>query len=298
MIRIGIVRGGEQRYEQSLKSGAYLLRSLPRDTYSLVDIFVDRSGTWHIGGLPASHQKIANAVDVIWNTIGGEHARIFEVLGIPVLGHATVHAALASDHSLMMNRLFDAGIRTPRSFTISWTYGNADEVAEAVALTFRTFAPPWNVRAISLGRANPNAIRCATRDELAAVFAEMANAGVPVFIEEVIMGRKLAILTIPGFRTQNVYASLPLDVRNPERRPVGEKNTDLAALAAQAHLAAGIGSYAQVHLAITPRGQAVVLGVEIEPLLHEDSIGHHALGHVGSSIPEFFEHLLRIQRGE
>ena len=55
MIRVGVLRGGTSKeYEQSLKAGAYVLKRLPKDAYEPLDIYIDREGVWHLGGLPMS----------------------------------------------------------------------------------------------------------------------------------------------------------------------------------------------------------------------------------------------------
>jgi len=90
MIRVGVLRGGTgTKYDASLATGAYVLKHLPRDLYEPVDIFIDRAGQWHVGGVPVSHDKLQRRIDVVWNALhgfygeDGKAAQLLENLGIP-----------------------------------------------------------------------------------------------------------------------------------------------------------------------------------------------------------------------
>ena len=72
MIRVGVLRGGTgNQYEQSLATGAYVLKHQPKDTYEVSDIFLDRDGVWHFNGAPLDYEKLMRRVDVIWNALHG-----------------------------------------------------------------------------------------------------------------------------------------------------------------------------------------------------------------------------------
>ena len=52
-IQVGVLRGGPgSEYEVSLKTGASILKHLPKEKYAAKDIFIGKDGTWHYRGMP------------------------------------------------------------------------------------------------------------------------------------------------------------------------------------------------------------------------------------------------------
>ena len=65
-IRVGVLRGGPSfGHIISLKTGAHVLKNLP-EKYSPVDVFIDKSGVWHIQGVATPPQKVFKKVDVFF----------------------------------------------------------------------------------------------------------------------------------------------------------------------------------------------------------------------------------------
>src|SRR3990167_7655122 len=74
-LRVGVLRGGPSgEYEISLKTGKNIISVLhERPNYEVQDIFIDRNGIWHTGGVSRSAGRILQHVDVIVNALHGSY---------------------------------------------------------------------------------------------------------------------------------------------------------------------------------------------------------------------------------
>src|SRR3989338_2241440 len=52
---VGVLRGGtSNEYPLSLKTGAAMINALPEEQYEIRDILIDKSGMWHLRGVPST----------------------------------------------------------------------------------------------------------------------------------------------------------------------------------------------------------------------------------------------------
>ena len=300
MIRVGVLRGGtSNKYDESLASGAYILKHLPRDKYEPVDIFIDREGGWHIGGAPITHDKLQRRVDVIWNALhgfygeDGKAAQLLENLGVPYTGASPLAAAVAMSKKLSKDHFSKIGLKTPRGLYIEdWGVGEQEEtVASVVASVAQKFSPPWIIEPISRGHGNGH-IRAKTRDELMTVLLQMFDAGIPVLVEEAVMGREVCVSAVAGFRGQPIYTFPALQKENREARLKPTESEELQKIAKAIHGQLHLGQYSRMHAILNPKGHVYVVGVETMPETHEGADLHHSLASVGSSFNEFIEHII------
>ena len=71
---VGVLRGGTSReHEVSLLSGHAVVANLPRDRFTVRDIYVDRQGQWHERGKSAMLSDILRTIDVVIITLHGEY---------------------------------------------------------------------------------------------------------------------------------------------------------------------------------------------------------------------------------
>ncbi len=301
MIRIGVLRGGtNNRYDDSLGSGAYVLRNLPRDKYEALDIFVDTDGVWHLGGLPVSLDRLRHRVDVIWNALHGFYgedgklAQSLEALGIPYTGPGPLSSAITMNKKLAKDALAAAGIRTPRGIYVEeWGSAAREETVMNVTRTVSAkLSPPWIVEAISRGNGN-GPMRAATRDELSAILFQMFDAGIPTLVEEAVLGTPASIIASSGFRGQDTYAFLPMHAEDRRLRLHPEHSGLLQKIAREVHERLGLGAYSRIGTVIDRRGNVSVTSVETGLVTHADAELHDALLSVGSSFSEFAEHMIR-----
>lgn len=299
MIRVGVLRGGtHEGYGESLASGAFVLKNLPRDRYEPVDIFVDTEGVWHLGGKPVSHEKLRGRIDVAWNALNGFYGadgkveQLLESLFIPHVGSGALSSAIAMHSKFLKDHLSDKGVRTPRGIYIeSWGEGPRDEtVAAVVAQIARDFSPPWLVAPISRG-VMKEPIRVMTRDELSATLLEMRDLSIPVSIEEEVLGRKASVVCSAGFRGKETYTFLP-EGAAAGKTWHGAESEAVQNAARAAHEALMLGPYSRIEAVFTPRGHVYVTAVETVPSFAPESGMHASLEGVGATFAEFADHLL------
>lgn len=318
MIRVGILRGGaHDHYNGSLKSGAHIIRSLPKEVYEPVDIFVDRQGLWHLGGLPVSHDALRRRVDVVWNTLSGYFGEdgklqtLFEAQGIPYTGSDPLPSAIAMNKKLSKEHFKRLGVKTPRHIFIEGTEeGTLPDPQTVAREVFQQLSPPWIVKPVS-GINSEDTVRCNTRTELEEALENMYSKGVESIIEEYVFGKEITVDTIAGFRGQKHYTLLPVEIKTPKGKifDTEMKTSDLAerivpgrfskdesdaiqALARTIHEGLRLGHYSRTDMILTPRGEIYVLETNTMIPMHEESTFVRSLGAVGSSFKEFAEHLL------
>ena len=303
MIRVGVLRGGtSSEYDSSLASGAYVLKNLPRDKYEPVDVFIDREGAWHIGGKPASYDKLQHRVDVVWNALGGFYGadgkveNVLSSLSIPYVGAGPFLSALTMHKKMSKDHLAAIGIETPRGIYIeSWGEGSRDETsAVIVAQVAHDFSPPWIVVPISRSQGIEPA-RAVTLGDLSDVLGRMFDLGLPVSIEEEVLGERASVIALGGFRRQPTYTFLP----SGSRVWRGSESEALQAVARTIHEKLGFGPYSRIEAVVTPRGRIFVTRIETVPSFAPGSEIHSALQGTGASFGELADHLLfsTLRRG-
>lgn len=300
MIRVGVLRGGTGgHYNDSLESGAFVLANLPKSKYQAVDIFIDKEGIWHINGIPATHEKLRNKVDVVWNSLHGFYGedgklgQLLENLGIPYTGTGILSSAILSNNKLAKERFSDLGVRTLGAIYVEeWGSGNPYDIArEVTKKVFGKYSPPWKVSPISRGHAGHN-ILCKTQDELSALLKNMCELKMPVMIEETIVGKDASIVVMPGFRNKKDYVLFPEDTNNSNLRLKKSDVENLENIAKKLHHNLLLGAYSKVKVCINPKGGVFVCGIETVPDTSMDSVLHKSLSDVGSSFAEFAEHMI------
>jgi D-alanine-D-alanine ligase-like ATP-grasp enzyme len=301
MIRVGVLRGGSgDWYNESLASGAYILRALPKDSYEAIDVFVDTTGVWHIGGRPTTFEKLKQRVDIIWNTMRGSHGddgkleALLDAHGIKHIGPSSFASAVAANIPLRGGALARAGITAAEAVLVEEWAGAHDEAVSAVVKTIaQKFSPPWIVKAIS--RASVGSVyRARTRDELTRLVRLFAEHAIPLCVEQEVLGQTICTLVAPGFRNQSQYAFVPMVTQGAGQplSPLVKREAEM--LAGKVHAALGLGALAEVRMVVDRKGKLHVAGIETVPSFAEDSIIHETLNTVGASFSELAKHVLRI----
>jgi len=117
------MRGGpNSEYEVSLATGGSVLAALRgklADKYRAYDILIDKSGRWHIDGMPADQYDIAHRFDVIFNALHGSYGedgkvqQILEAHGIKFTGSDSLASAVGMNKNLSKNVFKNNGLKTP-----------------------------------------------------------------------------------------------------------------------------------------------------------------------------------------
>ncbi len=316
---VGVLRGGtSSEYNLSLKTGAKMLSELPEEKYDTRDIFIDKGGTWHLRGIPASPARALSQVDVVLNALhggigeDGTVQRILHRFGVPYAG-STAHASAVSHNKVLArNAMQKAGIRIPRG--ISFTVNDPLNTAEMAKAVHAQFAPPYVVKPIQEGsgygiRIAPNII------ELSHAIGDVLDAYGAALIEEFMIGEQATAFILENFRKEDLYAFPPVHTVLPQgekwmhprvheenlARHVAPSNFThedkqaIAELARQVHRALQLSHFSVVGFILTSRGPFVI-EVDLVPPLHHASPLHAAFESVGSSVREFLEHAIYLAR--
>ena len=316
-MSVGVLRGGtSSEYELSLKTGAAMLAALPDDKYDTRDIFIDKRGYWHLRGMPTDAARALSQIDVVLNALhggvgeDGTVQRLLELSGVPYSGARPQAAALSLNKIRAREVLQNAGVRMPRA--VSFNLGNALSTGEMSHLVFSQFGPPYVVKPPQEGASM--GIRFATTLlELPDLLGDVLDAYGAALVEEYIRGEEASVGIIEDFRGEEMYVLPPAHVVVPDgaqfqefahhqggslRHNVPSNFTQtekqaIADLARAAHRALGLSHFSRADMILTPR-TVYLLEVNAIPGLYPGASFPPMLESVGSSVPEFLEHAIKL----
>ncbi|MDD5152996.1 MAG: hypothetical protein PHS95_03370 [Candidatus Pacebacteria bacterium] len=313
-IRVGVLRGGAgHTYHESLNTGLEVLRNLPEKKYDPVDILVTKDGQWYTGGLPTTLQKLSRKVDVMFNALHGEYGedgkvqRELESWKIPYTGSKVFGSALGAHRAFAREHLRQAGLKVPRGRWIRRE--DMDEYrdksnAPLCFEIFRELTPPWTVKPVFSGSPFP-AVVARSFPDLQAALASAIEADMPVIVEEHVRGTEAVCVVADGFRGEDTYTFLPLEIQYRKQGDSTEvreiipgrfsrvESAFLQEAARRVHRTLGLRHYSRSDFTVTPRG-IYALHATALPALGKESPISHALGVVGSSLPEFLDHVVGL----
>ena len=316
---VGVLRGGtSSEYDLSLKTGAAMLSALSPEKFETRDIFIDKSGFWHLRGVPAEPSRILAQIDVILNALhggvgeDGTVQRILDKHGIAYVG-PRAFAAAASNNKVKANEIArQAGLLVPR--TIVFTVNNGMTTRDMAKTTFQNFGPPYIVKPSTEG-ASVGVMLAASIIDLPEMLAETLDHFGSAMIQEFIRGEDVRVGVIEGFRHQELYALPAAHMLRPDGKQfidsaarqegkvmhvvpsnfsIEEKQT-LEAAAKLVHRALSLSHYSRADF-ILARGKPYLLEVTGLPGLYPGAAFPQMLEAVGSSVPEFLEHAIALAR--
>lgn len=285
---VGVLRGGpSSEYDVSLKTGASVLEHIDRDKFDARDIFIDRDGAWHLHGLAVPPQKALMGVDIAFNALHGQFGedgsvqRLLDSLAVPYSGSGAFASSLAFNKHLTKEAAKKIGVKIAHSMVVE----RQDPEVLAHQL-FRTFPHPARVRALN-GRGSLLADNfAALTHSLERVFAVAERA----LIEEHIAGRAASVGVIRNFRSEPLYALIPVP-----NDLLQMQKTNVAAAAKAVHDGLGLGHYSHLDFIVSRRGVYLV-DTTAHPPLHTGSLFHTGLEAVGSSLKEFLTHVITLAK--
>ncbi|MDE2021033.1 MAG: ATP-grasp domain-containing protein [Patescibacteria group bacterium] len=314
-VRVGVLRGGpSSEHEVSVKSGANVLKNMP-DGYYPVDIFLDRAGGWYVNGVAEKPEKVFRRVDVVFNTLHGKFgedgtvSRLLDSFGVPHTGSKHLASAISMHKGHAKNLLKKRGIKSPYHKIVS----KAGADTAAVFELWRTLPNPSIVKPMNSGSSIGVSVAenfAEFQIALEKAFAESDAA----LVEEFLFGREATCGVIDDFRRQEVYALLPAELSapagsrfldyggkyggaieacHPGRFSVAEKDA-LQAMARAAHEALGLRHYSRSDFIVTQKRGIYFLETNSLPGLYADAPFCQSLSAVGSSLPEFIGHILKL----
>lgn len=318
--RVGILRGGNSsEADLSLGTGAAVLNALPEEQFDSHDIFIDKHGDWFFRGVKADPIRVLHQFDCAFNALhggvgeDGTVARILERANTPFTGSLALPSLQSLNKELARSLMGSYGIPIPRGLVLTTHEKTTNDAGEMARHVFSHFGPPYILKPLAGGASE--GIRVArTFIELGEQLESMAQEHAAILVEEFLRGVTATVGVIENFREQPLYALpvseifLPeghlfipssahrdgLPLRTPAPGLSQEKKKVLMHLAKEAHKALGLKDYSRSDFIITPRG-IFLLEINALPGLYPKSPFADALETVGSSVPEFVQHLVRSQ---
>lgn len=311
---MGVLRGGpSSEHEVSLKTGKSVLANLS-EKYVGRDIFIDKTGQWHMDKKPVRHEQAFRGIDVVFNALHGEYGedgklqQVLETHGVPYTGSGVVASALGMNKILAREAFRNAGLKIPRGIDVSAENGALGEAKKV----FKTISPPWVVKPVS-GGSSVGVSVALTLTELARVLENAFASGQKFFVEELIKGREATCGVIDGFRNQKHYSLPVIEIVPPKKfgffnydaKYGGETEEicparfdlplkkEIERLAIMAHNAIGARHYSRSDFIVSKRG-VYVLEINTLPGLTGESLLPKAMLAVGSSHKELIDHLINL----
>lgn len=310
-IKVGVLRGGPSpEYEVSLKTGSNVLRNLP-SSYEPVDVFIDRSGLWHRGGIAQPSHRIAQAVDVFFNALHGPYGedgkvqQLLESFKKPYTGSAVLPSSYSA-HKHVAKRLFNThGLLTPRGRVIE----QGDDPERVAKDIFKTLLPPWIIKPTSLGSSHDVFVARSVND-VRRILDTLLKTHEKVIVEEFIKGRETTCFVIEGGAgARHTMPSIEIkknkEVWDYDAKYDGsidevcpgefshEELWNIQNTARRAHEVLGLRDYSRADIIVTPHGRTYVLEVNSLPGLTNESLVHKALSATETTFPEFLDHLVK-----
>jgi D-alanine-D-alanine ligase len=320
-VVVAVLRGGpSHEYEVSLQTGASVLQALDKDKYEPRDVFIDRSGAWHLHGVPMPPERALRGADVAFNAMHGQFGedgtvqRLLDTLSVPYTGSGAHPSALAFNKQRTREAVAALGIKVPHGVVV-----DADKITdlEATALNlFRSLPHPSIVKPVAGG----SSVGVAVADNYHALEAALRHAfahSSKVLVEERIRGREATVGVVDNFRNERTYTLMPVEIVPPssseffdydakysgkslERVPGHFSDQEKALLAAAAravHERLELTHYSRSDFIVSARG-VYFLEVNTLPGLTQESLLPKALGAGGTSLTHFLDHIISLARGK
>lgn len=319
-IRVAVMRGGpSNEYDVSMNSGTEtlsVLRDHFEDTYKPHDLYIDRTGFWHLDGKPITSADLHGRIDVVFNALHGAYGEdgrvqhILETHGIPFTGSGSLASSLGMNKVLSKRIFMDHGFRTPAGKEVETTDINT-HIEDLMHHLYQTFPLPAVVKPVSSGSSVGVSIVRSYR-ELPAALREAAKHGSSVMIEEYIDGAEATAGVVEGFREQELYALPPIEIRaktgffDYDAKYNGQSEEivpatfsaaikkDLENLSRAVHKALNLRHYSRTDFIVHPKRGIYVLETNTLPGLTRESLVPKALRAVGSDVPEFVHHVIQL----
>ena len=291
-MRIAVLRGGPSaEYDTSLETGKYVLSLLEqhKEKFEPVDIFISKTGDWHVGGVKKKPADALKRVDVAFNALHGAYGedggvqKILSTLRIPYTGSHALGAALSANKDLAKEVYAGTDTLTPKHTLL---YGNVS--LDNLIQVFRTYLHPVLVKA-SRNSVSTEEGLAHTFDELKEMVADAMKKSDKVLVEEYIKGKEASVGVIENFRDEKLYALLP----QPNTFTVDEHKR-MEFMAKKAHESLGLKQYSLSRFAVTPKGKIYILETNALPKFSRNSPFAKSLAAVGMSSGEFVAHLLEL----
>src|SRR3989344_913530 len=318
-VRVAVLRGGPStEYDISLKTGNAALSHLNTEKYVPIDVFIDKTGIWHVSGCPKTPGNILEQVDVVFNALHGEFGedgtvqKLLDRYGVPYTGSCASASALCLNKFLVKQALLpyqeELGIHFAKHVVLYPAEYSDTDVQQMLSL----FQLPAVVKPLTGGSSVGVSI-VDDKESLYNAVSLVLGEGKRVIIEEYINGKEATCGIIEQYRGDPLYVTLPIEIRPsaghrffdyaakyenaseeicPGNFSVIEKEK-IQSLTRDIHRILGLRHYSRSDFIVTLTG-VYFLEVNTLPGLTEQSLIPKALQAVGCPFPEFLDHLVQL----
>ena len=318
--RVAVLRGGpSSEYDVSLKTGGEVLKARP-SMYEGIDVLVGQDGTWHVAGLQKTPEEALRNVDVAFIALHGPYGedgkvqRVLESLGVPFVGSGALASAVSMNKHATKGAL--AKIKDKVKMAAHRIFTREEIKEKGPHAIFREIFHPSVVKPLSTGSSVGITVVNSFLD-LEKALEKALEHGDEVMIEEFIDGREATCGVIDGFRGQDRYALLPVEIIPHDEAPffdyeakysgksreICPGNFDEATKRAiqeatlAVHEELGLRHYSRSDFIVHPKRGVYFLEVNTLPGLTSESLFPKSVAAVGSSLPEFLDHVIKDSLG-
>ena len=317
-IKVGILRGGpSSEYEVSLKTGEAVLKTLQQSQgkYEPIDVLIDKSGIWHLGGMAVEPHKALRAVDVVFNAMHGEYGedgtvqKILATYNVPYTGSG-VFASATAMHKRLARDIFEiSGIKIPSAISVKAREDVPAKAAEAV----RKSALPLIIKPASRGSSVGVSVASSIYETIEAIHNAFKYDD-EVLAEKMIDGREATCAILENFRGNTYYALPVVEIIPPARKRVfdyeskydgttqeicparfsPEISENIKKAVVAAHQSLGCRHYSRSDFMVDKNGKVYMLELNTLPGLTEESLYPKAASAAGLEFPQLLDHLLAL----
>lgn len=207
--------GGE--YYVSLRTGAAVLASLPRDRYEVHDILITHVGEWHIDGIPTIPAKLSQHVDVIFNALHGEFGedgkvqKILDIFNIPYTGSTALPSAVGMNKDLAKKTFAAVGSMVPEGIVVE----RGEEIHDVVSRIQNKISAPYVVKPLNGGSSIGLSFALTIPELITGIETALAYNHKAI-VEEYIRGREITIGVIDSVNGKSAYATPSIEILLPE----------------------------------------------------------------------------------
>lgn len=319
-IRVGVARGGiSSEYDVSLKTGGHVLsvlRNKLSQKYQPIDLLISRDGMWHINGIPIGKDFVGEHVDVVFNALHGEYGEDGRIqseldhVGVPYTGSGATASEIGIHKSTTKRALKESGIKMPQHFDIHWK-SNSDDIQVLAHKAHKMSPAPWIVKPLTGG--SSIGVRIAkTFSDLVTALMQARDVHTDVLVEEFIIGKEATVGLVEGFRGEDLYSLLPIEIKKPKHEVWDysakydgsidevcpgnfskEEKEELVKATRTIHRILGLKHYSRADFIVHPRG-IYILEVNTLPGFTEASLFPKALSATGISSSDFIDHIISL----
>lgn len=318
-IRVGVLRGGPSaEYDVSLNTGKTILANMP-EQFEPIDVFISKEGDWHTTGLQKNPYDILKMLDIAFNATHGAYGedgnlqRFLENFGIPYTGSNSIASALGMN-KIMSKEVFNRhGLKTPHHITISSpSLGEVSNIKETILEINESLPFPIVIKPISSGSSLGISV-VEKNNDLEKALKKSFEHSPYLLVEEYINGKEATCGVIEGFRNQNMYTLLPVEIKQIKKEIFYDYDSKYKNLESRckipgdfneeekrqiqeatilAHEALGLRHYSRADFILHPKRGLFILEVNTLPELTHRSSFIKSLEAVGGNIREFLSHLI------